>query len=94
MEVLLVEVTMNSLNFVICLTYRPSNCTDQYDTLLLSFLPSFDDSTDLLIVGDLNLPDVDWNTYSGCFTISNAYAEMIFDLNLMHITGNVLDVIL
>ena len=53
------------------------------------------------MVGDLNLPDVDWNTYSGCSTISNTYAEMIFDLNLMqlidcptHIAGNILDVIL
>ena len=105
MEVISVEVTINNLNFVICLTYRPpTTYTEQYDTLLLSYLRSFDDSTDLLIVGDLNLPDVDWNTYSGCTTISNAHAEMIhklFDLNLMqlidnptHVTGNILDVIL
>ena len=101
MEVLSVKVTINSLNFVICLTYRPTNYTEQYDILLLSYLCSFDDSADLLIVQDLNLPDVYWNTYSGCTTISITYAEMIFDLNLMqlidsptHITGNILDVIL
>ena len=101
MEVLSVEVTINNLNFLICLTYRPTNYTEQYDTLQLSYLRSFDDSTDLLIVGDLNLPDVDWNTYSSCTTISNTYAEMILYLNLMqlidsltHITGNVLDMIL
>ena len=80
LEVLSAVVTINNLNSVICFTYRPPNYTDQYDTLLLSYLRSFDDSTDLLIVGDLNPPDVDWNTYSGCSTISNAYAEMIFDL--------------
>ena len=101
MEVLSVKVTINSLNFVICLTYKPPNYTEQYDTLVLSYLRSFDDSTDLLIVEDLNLPDVYWNTYSGCTTISNTYAEMIFDLNLMqlidsptHTTGYILDVIL
>ena len=70
MEVLSVKVTINSLNFVICLTNRPTKYTEQYDILLLSYLCSFDDSTDLLVVGDLNLPDVDWNTYSGCTTIS------------------------
>ena len=56
---------------------------------------------DVLLIGDLNLPDIDWNTYSGYSTISNAYAEMAYDLNLMqlitsptHIAGNILDVIL
>ena len=71
MEVLSVKVTINSLNFVIYLTYRPPNYTEQYDTLLLSYLRSFDDSTELLIVEDLNLTDVYWNTYSGSTTISN-----------------------
>ena len=101
LEVLSAEVTINNLNFVICLIYRPPNYAEQYDTLLLSYLHSVNNSTDLLIIGDLNLPDVDWNTYSGYSTISNAYAEVVYDLNLMqlitsptHIVGNVLDVIL
>ena len=74
---------------------------DQCDTSLLSYLHSFDNPTDLLLIGDLNLPDVDWNTYSGYSTISNAYAEIVFDLDLMqlidsptHTAGNILDVIL
>ena len=64
LEVLSAVVTINNLHAVICLIYRPPNCSDQYDTLLLSYLRLFDDSTDLLVVGDLNLPDVDWNTYT------------------------------
>ena len=61
LEVLSAEITTNNLNFVICLTYRPPNCTEQCNTSLLSYLRSFDNPTDLLLIGDLNLPDVDWN---------------------------------
>ena len=49
LEVLLAKVAIRNLNFVICLAYRPSNCTEQYDTLLLSYLCSVDSSTDLLL---------------------------------------------
>ena len=69
---------------------------DQYNASLLSYLYSVKCLSNLLILGDLNLPDIDWSTYSGITNISNAYAEMAFDLNLTqlitsptHIAGNV-----
>ena len=101
LEVLSVEITINNLNLTICLLYRPPNSVDQYNVSLLSYLYSVKCLSNLLILGDLNLPDIDWSTYSGITNISNAYAEMAFDLNLTqlitsptHIVGNVLDVIL
>ena len=33
----------------------------------------------------MNLPDADWNTYSGCSTISDKFTELAFDLNLAQI---------
>jgi len=101
MDVLSAEVSINNLISVICLIYKPSNHSEQYDTSLLSYFHSLNSSINLLIIGDLNLPDVNWNTYSGNSTVLNTYAEMLYDLNLMqlitcptHTAGNTLDVIL
>ena len=74
---------------------------EQYNISLLSYLYSVNSSSPLLIIGDLNLPNIDWSTYSGTTDTSNVYAEMAYDLNLLqliycptHQTGNILDVIL
>ena len=65
LEVLSAEIIGDNSNLIICLIYRPSNCTEQYNTSLLTYLNSVNNSSDLPIIGDLNLPDVDWNIYNG-----------------------------
>ena len=100
LEVLSAEITVNNLNLIVCLIYRSPHCLEQYN-ISLSYLYSVNCSSPLLIIGDLNLLDVDWSTYSGTTDTSNAYAEMAYDLNLLQLTsspthqaGNILDVIL
>ena len=50
----------------------------------------------LLILGDLNLPDVDWENYNG----HTEFCDKIFELNLeqlvdkpTHINGNILNIV-
>ena len=66
----------------------------------MSYLYSIDGSTNILLTGDFNLPDVDWNTCEGNSSTSNAFIELVYDYNLTQIiTGsthanNILDVAL
>ena len=52
----------------------------------------------MLILGDLNLPDIDWDTYTGTYSV---IADLACKYNMCqlvsdptHIMGNTLDVIL
>ena len=36
-------------------------------------------STDIIITGDFNLPDINWDTLSATSTSSNAFCDFIFD---------------
>ena len=58
-------------------------------------------STDTIIVGDFNLPDIQWDTLSSASSSSNAFCDFVFDNSLTqlidqptHIKGNILDLIL
>ena len=49
----------------------------------------------------MNLPDIDWNTYSGHSSIADDFADLAYDLNLTqyvtgptHHAGNTLDIAL
>ena len=48
-----------------------------------------------IVVGDFNLPDINWETLSGGTSISNQFCEQVFDLNMnqlvdqpTHMQGN------
>ena len=95
LEVITAEVDSS---FVLCLIYRPPNVDNQYNSSLLSYLSSFDPIKNIPIIGELNLPDVDWNTFSGS---SDQFTDIFFDLNLTqhvsgptHHAGNTLDIFL
>ena len=73
-----------------------------YVSSLVSYLSSltsfFNKCT---ILGDFNLPDVDWYTLTGSSSSSSCVCNFIFDCNLTqhvleptHVKGNVLDLVL
>ena len=54
-----------------------------------------------MLLGDFNLPDIDWNTLSGTSVISNQFCDFVFDTGLCqlineptHVHGNILDLLL
>jgi len=55
-------------------------------------------TSSIIILGDLNLPDIKWDTLSRGSQISSIFCDLVFDNNLVedptHIAGNILDVIL
>ena len=58
-------------------------------------------SNPVLILGDFNLPEINWSTLSGNSAASDNFCEFIFDSNLTqlvdtptHTCGNMLDLVL
>ena len=98
LEIVCVEVDSS---LFICLIYRPPNSTEQYNSSLLTFLKSLDYNKNLVVLGDLNFPDIDWNTYCGSSVVADEFAEVAYFLNLTqhisgptHCAGNTLDIVL
>ena len=79
LEVISCNITFNNFRYDVCLIYRPPNSNEVSDALLLSYLDLLDDSKNMLILGDLNLPDIDWDTYTGNFGISSAIADLAYN---------------
>ena len=78
--------------------YVPPNTNDLYHSYLFCSLPS---NSDLLILGDFNFPDIDWDLLSGESKNSTNFCELVSDLNFCqlsasstHKAGNILDLIL
>lgn len=56
---------------------------------MLSYLNSLDSTKNILLIGDLNLPDADWETYSGHSLMTDDFVEMAYNHNLIqHVTGS------
>ena len=98
----LLTVTLNYTKVItICLLYIPPNSDQNYISDLTEYLSSLRHTENLIILGDLNLPDVNWGSLSGMSFISSSLCEEFFNLNLSqlvteptHNKGNLLDVIL
>ena len=79
----LLTVTLNYTKVItICLLYIPSNPDQNYISDLTEYLSSLRHTENLIILGDLNLPDVNWGSLSGMSFISSSLCEEFFNLNL------------
>jgi len=84
----------------LCVIYRPPNSTDQYNSSLLTYLNSLvilDGTKNILLIGDINFPEINWSIYSGNSPTTDDLAEAVYGLNLIqymtgltHRTGNTL----
>jgi len=80
----------------------PPNATATYHSNLFNYLTTITVSPNpVLIVGDFNLPDINWLTFSGITSMSNNFCEFVFEPNLTqpvespkHSHGNILDLAL
>ena len=99
-ELLAIEVETTPKMTVICL-YIPPNSSNQYQQHVLDYIISLPDDTDTMILGDLNTPDINWDTLTSASTFSNSLCSSLYSHNFIqlvkeatHIHGNILDVII
>ena len=78
LEVVTVSISLVP-TIVCCMVYAPLNATVEYHSELINYLQSL--LTQVVILGDFNMPDINWLTLSGSSTISNNFCEFIFQNN-------------
>ena len=54
--------------------------------LMISYLTSLDSTKNLILLGDFNLPDIDWNIYSDSSSLADDLAEFAYNHNLVQST--------
>ena len=86
---------------VICLVYLPPGLDPNTLTSTISFLSPFIHDHQTILLGDFNLPDINWDNLSCSSPSSNLFCEFVFDHDLLqfirettHSKGNILDLVL
>lgn len=80
--------------------YITPNCSTDYYDQTLQYLSSLTTNNDLVIVGDLNCPDINWQTMTGYNPFTSSLCSLFFVKNLIQlitdptlIHGNILDLV-
>ena len=97
-----VSISFSDSDITICMAYVPSNSSAELHTDLVNYLSTITAlSTPVLILGDFNLPDIDWPTLNSDSPVSNNFCEFVFESTLTqlvesstHTCGNILDLVL
>ena len=87
---------------ILCLIYNPPNSDSTYFFNLLDYLNNLLTlNNKVILLGDFNLPDINWDSLTGQFLSSNLFCDIVFKFNLTqfvnlptHIHGNILDLVL
>jgi len=101
LEVLSVRLNLPN-SVTVCTVYIPPNITTNYYKTLFGFLSNFASITDnLIILGDFNFPDIDWDSLIGHLPAPNQFCDLVFQSSLSqlvsvptHNQGNILDLVL
>ena len=88
---------------IISVVYSPPNASDVYLNSLINYLKDLlsDVEAKVIILGDFNLPDINWLTLSANSDFANTFCEFVYDNGLSqlisdptHNRGNILDLLL
>jgi len=98
-EMLTVKVELPQ-TLIFCVVYLTPNPTVSLIQSLSSHLHQFQ-SSNVVLLGDYNLPEINWDTLCGNSAVADAFCDTCFEHNLSqliscptHIHGNTLDLIL
>ena len=99
----MVSVKLNCKTLIIiCLVYIRPHAKLEYYTCIFNYLSTLlSQNRNIILLGDFNLPDIDWNSLSGHSPYSIQLCKLVFQYNLTqfitfptHVMGNILDLIL
>ena len=101
LELEVVTVNIGS-PFTLSTIYIPPSSPDDYHRSMIDYLKSLSfTSTNLVLVGDFNYPDISWAAVTGSTASSNLFCDYVFNNNLVqlvhrptHVKGSILDLLL
>ena len=86
---------------ILCLVYIPPAPEPASVYSIINFLSSIVDRHNIILLGDFNFPDINWDNLTSSSHLSNFFCDFVFDNNLLqfvksptHCKGNILDLIL
>lgn len=103
LEIITVRLTLRKPIILSCIYIPPSPCDSYMNDVISNLTQTIQNnsSTDIIIAGDFNSPDVQWDTLSSTSNSARDLCDFIFDNSLIqlidqptHIKGNILDLIL
>ena len=74
-----------SQKFVISVVYLPPNPSLLLIQSLSSHLFQFQGSCNIVLLGDFNLPDINWNTLCGNSRVAETICDVCFEFNLFQL---------
>ena len=94
--------TSNLSPITLCCTYIPPSCSPDYFSSCISALTTImTHHQNVIILGDFNLPDIDWSCLTSHSPFSDLLCDFIFQYNLTqlllnstHCKGNILDLLI
>ena len=102
-EIITVRLNLHKTIILSC-AYLPPGPSDSCMNDTISSLTQVIESNppaDTILIGDFNLPDIQWDTLSSTSSTSCAFCDFIFDNSLTqlidqptHIQGNILDLVM
>ena len=83
---LIVVEMLSSPHFIICCVYVPPRCSETYIYETLYSLESLAKQYKrLIVVGDLNSPDICWSSLHGSTPFSVPLCDLVFKYNLVQL---------
>jgi len=99
-ELVLVELDLHPKIYICCI-YVPPACSEDLFTEMLHSLQSVPTDGALILAGDFNAPDINWNTLTANSSRSSSLCDLFFSMNLVnlvtgptHRLGSILDLVL
>ena len=100
MELIIVELTLTKPVYVCCVYLPPPPDVALVSSLFHHLTLSVPEGSPLLLLGDFNLPDIDWSSLSASSLPSRSLCDELFSLNYAqlvtcptHASGNTLDLV-
>ena len=99
-EHLSVQIQTKVTKFAVCIVYRPPGQTQELDTIMYRNLSSITQRHHSVILGDFNLPQINWQTLQGVEAESHRMLQFVEDNFLFQLVteptreNNLLDLIL
>ena len=99
-EMIAIELILHR-HMIICCIYIPPQSSENYITDVIESLHQLPPNLQLIILGDFNFPEIEWETLNSSSSSGSLLCDHLFSLNLIqlideptHIQGNILDVII
>jgi hypothetical protein len=103
-EIMVVEVVLGNFTFMTVLCYRPPNADNNFNTHFADVLNNISRAgyKNILCMGDMNLPDIDWLSNTGDNKLNTNFTDICFEYDLCQLnrqpsranSSNILDVVL